>query len=191
MMEKIIGAFTFRKGVYAGVAKDPEFTTDAWLIVIVVNFVAQLGASAVQLSMGEGFFGYAVSVIVQTIVAVLGFAATAWLIAWLGGAMFKSTATASELVRAMGLANVWRIIGVLGILSAITPVLGCLTAPISLVAGIAGLVAYFFSIREATNMEWVGVIVTVIVALIVYLILAGIAGAILGIFGLGAAALLN
>jgi len=33
LIQRIIGAFTFRKGVYAGVEKDTEFTTTAWIIV--------------------------------------------------------------------------------------------------------------------------------------------------------------
>ena len=191
LIDRIKGAFMFRKGVYAEVAKDATFTTDAWLIVLVVNFIAQLGTSAAYLSSGRGFFGFVVSVFVGTALALAAFAISAFLISWVGREMFKSTATFEELVRAMGLANVWRIIGFIGILSAITPLLACVLSPVTLLAGLAGLVAYFFSIREATNMEWVGVIVTVIVALIIQLIVTAIAGGILAAFGLGAAALLN
>ena len=130
------------------------------------------------------------SVFIGTLLALAGFAVSAFLIAWVGRELFKSTATFDELVRAMGLANVWRIIAFIGILAAITPLLACVLSPVALLAGLAGLVAYFFSIREATGMEWVGVIVTVIVALIVQLIVTAVAAGILAIFGIGAAALL-
>ena len=33
LTERIIGAFTFRKGVYADVEQDTSFTTTAWMIV--------------------------------------------------------------------------------------------------------------------------------------------------------------
>ncbi len=191
LIERIKGAFTFRKGVYAEVARDKDFTTDAWLIVVVVNFIAALGSSASYLSGSQGFVGFVIAVIVSTLLAVLGFALSAFLISWVARAMFKSTASFEELARAMGLANVWRVIGFLGILSAISAALVCVLSPVTILAGLAGLVAYFFSIREATNMDWVGVIVTVVVALIVQLIITAIAGSILAIFGIGAGMLLG
>jgi hypothetical protein len=191
MMDRIIGAFTFRKGVYAEVARDPLFTTDAWIIVVVANFIAQLGSSAALLTGSEGFFGYLVSVIVGTLMSLIGFVVSVFLVSWLARSMFKSTAGFDELQRAMGLANVWRVIGFLSILSAISPALVCLLSPVTIIAGIAGLAAYLISIREATGMEWVGVIVTVFVAVIIQLIVTAIAGGILAIFGFGAAALLG
>ena len=42
LMNRIIGAFTFRRGVYAEVEKDQAFTTTAWILVIVVAFSAHL-----------------------------------------------------------------------------------------------------------------------------------------------------
>ncbi len=190
LTERIKGAFTFRKGVYAEAAKDTSFTTDAWLIVVVVTFVAQLGGSASFLQSGHGFISYVLAVFIGTLLGLGGFALSAFLISWVGKELFKATATFDELVRAMGLANVWRVIGFIGILAAITPLLSCVLAPVSLLAGLAGLVAYFFSIREATGMEWVGVAVTVVVALIIQLIIAAMSAGILAVFGLGAAALL-
>ena len=46
MMERIIGAFTFRKEVYQEVEKDTTFHPTAWMIVAVVAFLSQLGANA-------------------------------------------------------------------------------------------------------------------------------------------------
>ena len=42
LMDRIIGAFTFRKEVYAEVEKDETFTSTAWLLVAVVAFISQL-----------------------------------------------------------------------------------------------------------------------------------------------------
>jgi hypothetical protein len=191
LTDRIMGAFTFRKGVYAEAARDTQFTTDAWLIVLVVNFVATLGSSAGSLRGERGFIAFLVTVILGTLLSIAGFALSAFLVSWVGRSMFKATASFEELARAMGLANVWRVIGFLGILSAISPALVCLLSPVTLLAGLAGLVAYFFSIREATGMDWVGVIVSVVVALIVQLIVTAVLGGILAIFGLSAAMLLR
>ena len=46
LMNRIIGAFTFRKGVYAEVESDTAFTQTAWLIVAVVAFLSALGSAA-------------------------------------------------------------------------------------------------------------------------------------------------
>jgi len=191
LTDRIMGAFTFRKGVYAEAARDTQFTTDAWLIVLVVNFVATLGSSAGSLRGERGFIAFLVTVILGTLLSIAGFALSAFLVSWVGRSMFKATASFEELARAMGLANVWRVIGFLGIFSAISPALVCLLSPVTLLAGLAGLVAYFFSIREATGMDWVGVIVSVVVALIVQLIVTAVLGGILAIFGLSAAMLLR
>ncbi|GAP08102.1 MAG TPA: hypothetical protein DEQ80_04345 [Anaerolinea thermolimosa] len=191
LTDRIVGAFTFRKGVYADAARDAQFTTDAWLIVLVVNFIATLGSSAATLRGERGFLGFLITVILGTLLSIAGFALSAFLVSWVGRSMFKATASFEELARAMGLANVWRVIGFLGIFSAMTPALACLLSPVTLLAGLAGLVAYFFSIREATGMDWVGVIVSVVVALIVQLIITAVLGGILAIFGLGAAMLLR
>ena len=45
LTERIIGAFTFRKGVYAEVEKDTNFTTTAWILVVVVALLTKYGAN--------------------------------------------------------------------------------------------------------------------------------------------------
>ena len=49
-MDRIIGAFTFRKGVYAEVEHDASFTTTAYIIVAIVAILNQLGANALGAS---------------------------------------------------------------------------------------------------------------------------------------------
>ncbi len=44
LTNRIIGAFSFRREVYAEVEKDTTFTTTAWLLVIVFGFLNQLGS---------------------------------------------------------------------------------------------------------------------------------------------------
>ena len=76
-------------------------------------------------------------------------------------------------------------IGVLGII----PVLGCLTAPISILAFILGLVAWFVAAREALDLEWGQTILTVIIGWLVLLAVSVVFGLIVGALGLGAAGL--
>ncbi len=44
LANRIVGAFLFRRQVYADVEKDASFTGAAWAVVAVVTFLSQLGA---------------------------------------------------------------------------------------------------------------------------------------------------
>ena len=69
LMDRIMGAFTFKREVYADVKKDTSFTPTAWGIVIVVQVVNQLAgylaagaiAAATVGALGLGNVGSAMS----------------------------------------------------------------------------------------------------------------------------------
>jgi len=91
------------------------------------------------------------------------------------------------MVRTLGLAYVWNIIGFLGIIGLISPGLACVAGPISFIAGIAGLVSWFLAAKEALDLEWPQTIGTVLIGWVASFIIAMIAGAILGVFGIAGA----
>jgi len=186
MMDRIKKAFTFKQEVYKEVEDDVSFTTSAWIIVAVVAFLNQLGskASLVHVTGGGSWLGGTIG---GTVFAVGGFALGAFVISWAGKTFFNAEVTFDELVRTLGLAYVWNIIGFLGIIGAISPALGCITAPIAFIAGIAGLVAWFIAAKEALDLEWPQTIGTVIIGWVASLVVSLIAGAILGLFGLAGA----
>ena len=181
LTQRIIGAFTFRKGVYAGVEKDTEFTTTAWIIVAVVAFLNQLGLQATS-SLGNWLLG----AIVGTIFAVLGFAVGAVVINWVGRAVYEADVTFHELVRTLGLAYVWQVIGVLGILASL---FGCLLAPVMIVAVLLMVVAWFVAVKEALDLDWVKTIITVIPGVLAVIAVMAVGLLVLSLFGFGAAGL--
>jgi len=185
LQDRIIGAFTFRKGVYAEVEKDTSFTTTAWILVAVVTFLVQLASLA-----SSDVFGWLLGAIASTVFGVAAFAVGAFAISWVGRALFNADVTFEELVRTLGLAYVWRVIGVIGILG-VVPVLNCLLAPILILSVFAMLAAWLIAAKEALDLEWVETIVTVVIGLVVYIVVMAIAGAILGLLGLGAATALS
>ena len=95
--------------------------------------------------------------------------------------------TFEELVRTLGLAYVWKVIGFIGIIALAAPGLACVTGPISFLAGLAGLVAWFIAAKEALDMEWPQTIGTVIIGWVVMTIVMAIAGVFLGLMGLAGA----
>ena len=183
LTERIMGAFTFRKGIYAEVEQDASFTQTAWILVAVVAFLSQLGSNA----SGE-FVGWIVGAVVGTVFAVGGFAVGAFVISWVGKTLFQADVTFEEMVRTLGLAYVWNIVGFIGVVSAFSDALACVLAPISILAAIAMAVAWFMAAKEALDLEWLQTIITVVLGWIALMIIMAISGVVLGIFGFGAAA---
>lgn len=186
LVQRIIGAFTFRKGVYAEVEKDTTFTTTAWILVAVVAFLNQLGSYA------SGNLGnWLIGAVVGTIFAVIGFAVAALVINWVGRAVFKAEVTFHELVRTLGLAYVWNVIGVFGVLAAISETLSCVLAPVMVIGVILMVIAWFVATKEALDLDWVKTIITVILGWLALIAIMIVAGVVLGLLGVGTAGLLG
>jgi len=183
LTDRIIAAFTFRREVYREVERDTTFTQTAWLLVVVVAFLSQLGSSA-----SDNLVNWVIGAVVATIFAVIGFAVGAFVINWVGRTVFNAEVTFEELVRCLGLAYVWNIVGVVGILANFSDALACLLAPVTFIAWILGLISWFVATKEALDLEWVQTIVTVILGWIALFVVSLIAGVVLGMLGLGVAA---
>ena len=150
LMNRIIGAFTFRKEVYAEVERDTEFTQTAWFLVVVISFLNRLGQLPAY---GFGQIGqWLISTLIFVVFSVAGFALGAFVLSWLGQKLYKAEVDFGEMVRVLGLAYVWNLVGLIGILGFI-PFLGCLLAPLVFVAAIAGLVSWLFAAKEALDLD--------------------------------------
>ncbi len=182
LMERIIGAITFRKDVYAEVEKDTAFTKTAWILVAVVAFLNQLGSRA-----SSNLVNWFLGAIVGTVFAIISFAVGALIINWVARTVFNAEVTFEELVRTLGLAYIWQVIGVIGALTAFSDTLSCLLTPVNFIAGILLVAAWFVAAKEALDLEWVQTIVTVILGWIVVMVVMTIATAVLAFLGLGAA----
>ncbi len=185
MMDRIMKVFTFKQEVYKEVEDDASFTQTAWMIVAVVAFLSQMGANAALVHVDGG--NWVLGTISGTLFAVVGFAAGAFIISWAGKTFFNADVTFEEMVRTLGLAYVWNIIGFLGIVGVVSPGLVCLVGPIGFIAGIAGLVSWFIAAKEALDLEWPQTIGTVVIGWVASLIITLVATAILGIFGIATA----
>jgi len=184
LTDRIIGAVTFRKGVYAEVEQDANFTSTAWILVAAVAFLNQLGSNA-----SGDIVTWLVSTVIGTIFAVVGFAVGAFVISWVGKSLFKADVTFEEMVRTLGLAYIWNAVGVIGALSAISDALSCLLAPVMVIAAILMVVAWFIAAKEALDLDWVQTIITVILGWVALMVVLFFSGLVLGLLGFGAAAL--
>jgi len=184
LLERIKGAFTFRNDVYAEVEKDTGFTTTAWLLVLVVAFLNQLGSNASR-PVGT----WLLNTVGGTVLAVAGFAVAAAVINWAGRALFKADVTFNELVRTLGLAYVWNVIGVIGVLSAFSAALSCLLSPVMVISAVLLVIAWFVAAKEALDLEWGQTIVTVILGFAALLVIMIGGALVLGLLGFGVASL--
>ncbi len=192
LMDRIMGAFTFKREVYADVKKDASFTPTAWGIVIVVNVLNQLAsfvaagavaAAAAGALGGVSGLGSAVSSsflgsIVSMLIGVVAFAVGVWVVMFVAKQLFQATATFDELLRPMGLAYVWGIVGFLSILAIITPLLLCLVGIVGLVGAVLSAVSMAIAIKEALGLDWTQTIITIVIAWVAIFIVSAVLGGI-------------
>jgi hypothetical protein len=183
LIDRIIGAFTFRKGVYAEVEEDATFTTTAWIIVALVAFLNQVGSYA-----SGDLAGWLIGAVVGTIFTVIGFAVGALVINWVGRALYNADVTFHELVRTLGLAYVWNVIGVLGVLGLLGEGLACVLGLVMFMAWILTVIAWFRAAREALDLTTGKTVITVLLGGLAMLAIAVIAGLVLGLLGVGSLA---
>lgn len=189
-MEKIIGALSFKSGVYAEAKKDAGFQQTAWLIVAVSAVLSALG-NGVGLARFS-FFGWLVGSLLAAGFAVLGFALAVLVIQWVGRTVFNASVSFNELVRPLGLARIWHVVGVLGVLALLSPSLRCLTGIFSFAAAVLGFIAWLWAVREAMDLDWAQAVAVVILGMVVVLVVSFLATSILGLFGfLGASFVSN
>jgi hypothetical protein len=202
LMDRIMGAFTFKREVYADVKKDTSFTPTAWGIVIVVQVVNQLAgylaagaiAAATVGALGLGNVGSAMSAslvgsLLSMVIGVAAFAAAAYVIMFVAKSMFQATVTFDEVVRTVGLANVWGIVGVLTILAIISPVFLCLTGIVGLAAAILSAVASAIAVKEAVGLDWTQTIITIVIAWVVLFVVTAVLGTLVAGFTFAASGL--
>jgi hypothetical protein len=182
LVERIIGAFAFRRDVYADVERDTSFTVTAWLLVAVVAFLNQLGTYA-----STNVLKWLGSAIVGTIWAVIAFGVAAYIMNWLGCTLFQADVTFEEMVRTLGLAYVWKIVGVVGILAGLADALSCLLAPALVIGWVMLVISWFVAAKEALDLDLVQTIVTVALGWLVFGLIMAVGSWILSLIGLTAA----
>jgi hypothetical protein len=181
LTERIIGALTFRRGVYAEVEADKTFTATAWILVVIFVLLNQLGSFASQ-----NIFDWLVSTGIGLITAIAGFAIAAAVINWVGRRSFSAEVTFNELVRTMGLASIWTAVGVLGIIATFSDALSCVLGPVIVISWVALVMAWFVAVHEALDLTWGKTIITVIIGFIPWAIIMSLTGVVLSLIGLTA-----
>ncbi len=181
LTNRIIGALTFRRGIYAEVEADKAFTATAWMLVVIFALLNQLGSHASQ-----SIFDWLVSTGIGFLTAIAGFAIAAAVISWVGRSRYGSAVTYDKLVRTMGLASIWTVVGVLGIIAAFSKALSYLLGPVIVISWVALVVAWFVAVHEALDLSWGKTIITVIIGFIPWAFIMVLTGVVLSLLQVSA-----
>lgn len=190
MINRIMGALTFKKGIYAEVERDTTFTQSAWILVAIVAFLNNLGGTA-NVASSQGFVSWIIAAVVSALFSILGFAVSAFIISWVGKTVFSAKVDFNEMVRVLGLAYIWNVVGFFGIFAVISSALTCILSPVTIIAAILGLIAWLLAVKEALDLDWLQTIITIVLGWIAGIIVGVLAGIVLGIMGITAAGIGN
>ena len=182
LSERILGAFAFRRKVYADVERDTTFTMTAWLLVAVVAFLNQLGAHA-----STQVLNWLGSTIVGTVWSVISFGVAAYVMNWTGRTLFKAEVSFGELVRTLGLAYVWTIVIIIGVVAGISGILSFLLTPVLIVGWVMLVISWFVAAKQALDLDVVKSIVTVALGWLVFGAIMAAGSWVLDLIGLSAA----
>jgi len=182
LAERIIRAFTFRRQVYAEVERDTAFTLTALLLVAAIAFLNQLGIYA-----STQVLNWLGSAIVGTIWSVISFAIAAYIMSWMGRSLFGAGVTFGKLVRTLGLAYVWSIVVVIGVVAGLSTALSWLLAPALVVGWVMLVLSWFVAAKEALDLGVVQTIVTVALGWLVFGLIMAVGSWVLNLIGWTAA----
>ncbi len=184
MMDRIMGVIQLKTPVYRQIADDATATSQAGMIVVVVTLIAGFFQGLVSLDLRTGttsvsIVGAIVGAIVGLILGLIGWYVGAWILAFVAKQFGGKTDT-NEMLRVTGFVHVFNLVGVLSVLTLITPALGCITGLVGFVAAILRLIGYVIGVREAGEFSTGNAVITAIIAAVVeFVIVVLIGGAIL------------
>jgi hypothetical protein len=102
-------------------------------------------------------------------------------ISWVGRRQFGSQVTFDKLVRTMGLASIWTVVGFLGIIAAFSKALSVILGPVIVISWVALVVAWFVAVHEALDLTWGKTMITVIIGFIPWALIMVLTGVVLSV----------
>lgn len=159
MLQRILRVIRLDETVFAEIERDEAATGEAFIIVLLTSFLSALGAGLDS----PRFFGAFIS-------DFLGGVVLSWLLwsvitLWVGTKIYNGDADLGEMLRCIGYANAPRFIGFLRFIP-------CVGWVFVLIGWVLSLIAAFFAIREALDLDTTKTIATVIIGWIVSLIVS-------------------
>ncbi len=172
LFNRIMRAAMLDKEFYKEVESDTSLNQEALMIVIAVSVISGIGSFLGGLWVGNIGAAF-LALIVNSALGVANYYIWAYVTHFIGTNMFAGDATPDELLRVLGYASGPRLLGVFGFI----PCIGWLAA---LVGAIWALVAGFYGVREALDLDTTETLITVFLGWLVVLIISMLVNSIFG-----------
>jgi hypothetical protein len=166
MIDRMMRAIRLDRTLFRQVADNPEYTSEAVLIAVIVSVIASLGA----LFGGKNALLLFIGQLANQI--LLGWILWALVAYFVGTALFKGRSQPMEMIRTLAYAGVPRVLGIFGAI----PCVGWIFA---LAGWVLSVVAGVIAIRESMEFDTTSAVVTALVGFILFVIASVIIGLIL------------
>lgn len=175
LFKRIMRAALLDEEFYREAEADPSLNQEALLIVVAVSVISGIGAFIAGLIAGRPGAAF-LALIVNSAIGVANYYIWAYVTYYIGTNLFSGDADPGELLRVLGYASAPRLLGLLGFI----PCIGWL---IALAGAIWALVAAFYGVREALDLDTTETLITVILGWVVILIINSIVNRLFGFAG--------
>ena len=166
MIDRMIRAAKLDVDLYEEVEHDPELTTEALRVVVIVSALAGIGTALGILFAGQ-VGGAVIGLFIGVVQAVIAWGVWSFMTYIIGSKLFGGTATYGELLRTLGYAYTPEVLRLLVFI----PFLGGL---LGLLGFIWWLAAGFVAVRQALDFDNGRTIATIVIAIIPAIIIIGI-----------------
>lgn len=172
IMNRIMRAALLDKEFYKEVEADPSLNQEALMIVVAVSVIGGIGSFFAGLIAGKPGAAF-LALIVGSILGVANYYIWAYATHFIGTNLFAGEADPGELLRVLGYASAPQLLGLLGFI----PCIGWLFV---LGGAIWALVAGFYAVREALDLDTTETLITVVLGWLAVTIISGIVRSIFG-----------
>ncbi len=184
MWDRIMGVITLKAPVYRQIADDTTATGQAALIVVFAQLIRGFFDGLVRINPETGstsvsVLGAIAGAIVAIIVGLIGWVIAAWVLAFVAKSFGGKTDT-NEMLRVTGYVEIFSVASVLNVLVLGGTALAVIASLVGLIVAVLKLIGYIIGVREAAEFSTGNAVITAIIAAVVnFIIVALIGGAIL------------
>ncbi len=175
LFKRVMRAALLDKEFYKEAEADDSLNQEALLIVIIVSVISGIGSFFAGLIAGKPGAAF-LALIINSGIGVANYYIWAYVTHFIGTNLFDGDADPGELLRVLGYASGPRLLGFLGFI----PCIGWL---IALAGAIWSLVAAFYGMQEALDLDTTETLITVFLGWLVVLIINSIVNRIFGFAG--------
>ena len=176
IIKRVMRAALLDKEFYQEVEADTSLNQEALLIVVAVSVLSGIGAFFAGLIAGKPGAAF-LALLVNSAIGIGNYYVWAYVTQYIGTNLFDGDADVGELLRVLGYASAPQLLGLLGFI----PCIGWL---IALAGAIWALVAGFYGVREALDLDTTETLITVFLGWLAVIIITSIVNRIFGFAGM-------